>query len=184
MNGAITAQTLRVISEDGKLVGIISRAEALDLARSSNMDLVEVSPNASPPIAKLTEFGKFKYELEKKNRQTRKNNRSTEVKQIRISLNIGDHDLETKLSKAKKFLEDGDKVRMSLMFKGRENSHKDLGFLLIEQITDKISEWASLDQEPRLNGRNISVIYKQKVGTKKDNPQKEKEIEKEQDAKA
>ncbi len=166
-NNQIYATTVRVVSDDGKLIGIMSKEEALEMARSESKDLVEVANNADPVIVKIIESGKFKYELEKKNRVTRKNNKSTEVKQVRISLNIGEHDLNTKLNKAKKFLEEGDKVRLSLNFKGRENQHKDMGFLLIEQITDRISEWASVDQDAKLNGRNISIIYKS-VPKKKD----------------
>jgi translation initiation factor IF-3 len=161
-NHQIRGETLRVITEDGTLVGIMSKQEALRIAEDEKKDLVEVSAQADPPVVKIIEFGKFKYQQEKKDRAAKKTSRETEVKQVRISLKIGEHDLATKLKKMKGFLEAGDKVRVSMMLKGRENAHKDLGFLRIEEISGRISEWATIDQEVKLNGRNISIIYRYK----------------------
>jgi translation initiation factor IF-3 len=140
----------------------MSKQEALRIAEEQKKDLVEVSAQATPPVVKLIEFGKFKYQQEKKDRAAKKTSHVAEVKQVRISLKIGQHDLDTKLKKMKGFLEAGDKVRVSMMLKGRENAHKDLGFLRIEEISGKISSWAAIDQEAKLNGRNISVIYRYK----------------------
>lgn len=165
-NQFIQAETLRVVSEEGGLIGVISKAEALKIAQEEGKDLVEISPNANPPVAKIIEFGKFKYQQERKDRAAKKTAHTTEVKQVRISLKIGQHDLDTKLKKMKSFLEEGHQVRVSMMLKGRENAHKDLGFLRLEEISGKIEEWADIDQPAKLNGRNISIIFKHKDGRK------------------
>lgn len=169
-NHQIRGDTLRVIDEEGVLVGVMTKQEALRIAEDQKKDLVEVSSQATPPVVKLIEFGKFKYQQEKKDRAAKKTSHVAEVKQVRISLKIGQHDLETKLKKMKGFLEAGDKVRVSMMLKGRENAHKDLGFLRIEEISVKISDWATIDQEAKLNGRSISIIYRYK------NNKSEKEV--------
>ncbi|MBP7769055.1 translation initiation factor IF-3 [Candidatus Saccharibacteria bacterium] len=159
-NHQIRATELRVIGEDGEIIGILTKQDALKLAEEKGKDLVEVSSNSTPPVAKIIEFGKFKYQQEKKDRATKKTSNSTEVKQVRISLKIGDHDLETKLNKIKKVLQSGDKVRVSMMLRGRENHHKELALLRIEDISGKISEWAEVDQAVKVAGKNISIIYK------------------------
>ncbi len=161
-NHHIQGDSFRVISEEGDLLGVMTKQEALDLAYEQKKDLVEVSAQANPPVVKIIEFGKFKYQQERKDRAAKRTSHVTEVKQVRISLKIGDHDLDTKLKKMKELLEEGHKVRVSMMLKGRENAHKDLAFLRIEEISGKISEWAAMDQEARLNGRNISIIYRHK----------------------
>lgn len=161
-NHQIRGDNLRVIDEDGALIGVMTKQEALRIAEEQKKDLVEVSSQATPPVVKLIEFGKFKYQQEKKDRAAKKTSHVAEVKQVRISLKIGQHDLDTKLKKMKGFLESGDKVRVSMMLKGRENAHKDLGFLRIEEISGKISDWAAIDQEAKLNGRSISIIYRYK----------------------
>lgn len=159
-NQYIQGETFRVISEDGELLGTMSKQEALDLAYQQKKDLVEISAQADPPVVKIIEFGKFKYQQERKDRAAKKTSHVKEVKQVRISLKIGDHDLDTKLKKMRDFLEEGHKVRVSMMLKGRENAHKDLAFLRIEEISGKIEQWAAVDQEAKLNGRNISIIYR------------------------
>lgn len=161
-NHQIRAETLRVISEDGDLLGVMSKQEALKLAEEQGKDLIEISANSNPAVARIMEFGKFKYQQERKDRAAKKTAHVTEVKQVRVSLKIGQHDLDTKLKKMKDFLEDGHKVRVSMMLKGRENAHQDLGFLRIQEISGTISEWADIDQPAKLNGRNISIIYRHK----------------------
>lgn len=140
----------------------MSKQEALKLAEEQNKDLIEISANSNPAVARIMEFGKFKYQQERKDRAAKKTSHVTEVKQVRISLKIGQHDLETKLKKMKVFLEEGHKVRVTMMLKGRENAHQDLGFLRLEEISGTISEWADIDQPAKLNGRNISIIYRHK----------------------
>lgn len=161
-NHQIRAETLRVISEDGDLLGVMSKQEALKLAEEQGKDLIEISANSNPAVARIMEFGKFKYQQERKDRAAKKTAHVTEVKQVRVSLKIGQHDLDTKLKKMKQFLEDGHKVRVSMMLKGRENAHQDLAFLRIQEISGTISEWADIDQPAKLNGRNISIIYRHK----------------------
>lgn len=161
-NHQIRAETLRVISEDGDLLGVMSKQEALKLAEEQSKDLIEISANSNPAVARIMEFGKFKYQQERKDRAAKKTAHVTEVKQVRVSLKIGQHDLDTKLKKMKDFLEDGHKVRVSMMLKGRENAHQDLGFLRLQEISGTISEWADIDQPAKLNGRNISIIYRHK----------------------
>lgn len=140
----------------------MSKQEALKLAEEQGKDLIEISANSNPAVARIMEFGKFKYQQERKDRAAKKTAHVTEVKQVRVSLKIGQHDLDTKLKKMKDFLEDGHKVRVSMMLKGRENAHQDLGFLRIQEISGTISEWADIDQPAKLNGRNISIIYRHK----------------------
>lgn len=140
----------------------MSKQEALKLAEEQGKDLIEISSNSNPAVARIMEFGKFKYQQERKDRAAKKTAHVTEVKQVRVSLKIGQHDLDTKLKKMKDFLEDGHKVRVSMMLKGRENAHQDLGFLRIQEISGTISEWADIDQPAKLNGRNISIIYRHK----------------------
>ncbi|HRV76083.1 MAG: translation initiation factor IF-3 [Candidatus Nomurabacteria bacterium] len=161
-NHQIRAETLRVISEEGDLLGIMSKQEALKIAEEQGKDLIEISANSDPAVARIMEFGKFKYQQERKDRAAKKTAHVTEVKQVRISLKIGQHDLDTKLKKMKVFLEEGHKVRVTMMLKGRENAHQDLGFLRLEEISGTISEWADIDQPAKLNGRNISIIYRHK----------------------
>lgn len=161
-NHQIRAETLRVISEDGDLLGVMSKQEALKLAEEQGKDLIEISANSNPAVARIMEFGKFKYQQERKDRAAKKTAHVTEVKQVRVSLKIGQHDLDTKLKKMKDFLEEGHKVRVSMMLKGRENAHQDLGFLRLQEISGTISEWADIDQPAKLNGRNISIIYRHK----------------------
>ncbi len=161
-NHQIRAETLRVISEEGDLLGVMSKQEALKIAEEQGKDLIEISANSDPAVARIMEFGKFKYQQERKDRAAKKTAHVTEVKQVRISLKIGQHDLDTKLKKMKVFLEEGHKVRVTMMLKGRENAHQDLGFLRLEEISGTISEWADIDQPAKLNGRNISIIYRHK----------------------
>ncbi len=161
-NHQIRADTLRVISEEGDLLGVMTKQEALKLADEQGKDLIEISANSNPAVARIMEFGKFKYQQERKDRAAKKTAHTTEVKQVRVSLKIGQHDLDTKLKKMKGFLEEGHKVRVSMMLKGRENAHQDLGFLRIQEISGTISEWADVDQPAKLNGRNISIIYRHK----------------------
>lgn len=140
----------------------MSKQEALKLAEEQGKDLIEISANSNPAVARIMEFGKFKYQQERKDRAAKKTAHVTEVKQVRVSLKIGQHDLDTKLKKMKVFLEEGHKVRVSMMLKGRENAHQDLGFLRLQEISGTISEWADIDQPAKLNGRNISIIYRHK----------------------
>ena len=128
MNHAIRASSLRVIDEDGNQIGVMSKEEAISLAQSKDLDLVEISPNAKPPVAKVVDWGKYNYQKTKQLQKSKKNSKTFEVKQMRFSLKIGDHDLEIKLNKVKKFLDQGHKVKIVIFYRGRELAHKDIGF--------------------------------------------------------
>lgn len=153
---------MRVIDENGEQIGVLSRSEALQKAEIAGLDLVEVSPNANPPVARIVDWGKFNYEKTKQLKQQRKQQKSVDLKQIRIGMRIGENDLEIKLNRARKFLESGHKVKVMLLYRGRENAHKELGFSLFERITQKLADVADVDQPAQLAGRNLTITYRRK----------------------
>lgn len=140
----------------------MSRTDALKAAENAGLDLVEISPQASPPVAKIIDWGKYQYQKMKEQQRNKKNAKVSELKQIRLGLKIGQHDLEIKLKKAREFLEDGDKVRVQLMYRGRENAHQELGFELMNKIMGILGEEALVEQKPQINGKNLSMIIRSK----------------------
>lgn len=170
INEQIRADQLRVIDEDGKLLGLLSKSEALSLAREHGQDLVEVSPNAKPPVAKIVDWGKYNYQRTKQLQKNRKSAKSVDLKQIRMGLKIGEHDLDIKLRKATSFLEAGHKVKITLVYRGRELAHKELGFSLAERIKDKLGDVVITDQEPQFAGRQLNFVVR-KGNAKAKNPQ-------------
>lgn len=140
----------------------MSRTDALKAAENAGLDLVEISPQASPPVAKIIDWGKYQYQKMKEQQRNRKNAKVSELKQIRLGMKIGQHDLDIKLKKVKSFLEDGDKVRIQLMYRGRENAHQELGFDLMNKIIDALGEDVIVEQKPQINGRNLSMIVRSK----------------------
>lgn len=160
MNHAIRANELRVIDENGTQLGVISKGEALQKAELAGLDLVEVSPNANPPVAKIVDWGKYNYQKTKQLQKQKKSTKSVDLKQIRMGMRIGEHDLEIKINKARKFLEAGHKVKVMLLYRGRENAHKELGFVLFEKITQKLEDIAAVDQPAQLAGRNLTITYR------------------------
>lgn len=140
VNEKITAPELVVIDENGVSLGTISKEDALEEAKNRELDLVEVSPKANPPIAKFIDYGSFKYQKEKQERKNKAKQKATEIKTIKLSLRIGDHDLEVRANQGVKFLEDGDKVKIELQLRGRENQHADLAKEGIQKMVDKIRE--------------------------------------------
>lgn len=131
-------------------------------AENAGLDLVEISPMASPPVAKIIDWGKYQYQKMKEQQRNKKNAKVSELKQIRLGMKIGQHDLDIKLKKAREFLEDGDKVRIQLMYRGRENAHQELGFELMSKIVALLGEDAVVEQKPQINGRNLSMIIRSK----------------------
>lgn len=131
-------------------------------AENAGLDLVEISPQASPPVAKIIDWGKYQYQKMKEQQRNRKHARVSELKQIRLGLKIGQHDLDIKLKKVQNFLSDGDKVRIQLMYRGRENAHQELGFELMERIITALGEDVVIEQKPQINGRNLSMIVRSK----------------------
>lgn len=166
MNHAIRASELRVIDDAGNQLGVLSKSEALRQAQEAGLDLVEISPNANPPVAKIIDWGKYNYQKTKQLQQQKKQQKSVDIKQIRLGMRIGDHDLEIKLNRARKFLEAGHKVKVMLLYRGRENAHKELGFTLFDRITESLSDIAAIDQPAQLSGRNLTITYRRNTNAK------------------
>lgn len=162
INEAIRASELRVIGESGEQLGIMSRSEALKKAEEAGLDLVEISPNADPPVAKIVDWGKYQYQKMKEAQKNRRSNKQGELKQMRFGMKIGQGDLEIKLRKIREFLAEGHKVRIQVFFRGRENAHRELGFVMIEKITTMLENEAVAEHPPQLAGRNLSVVIRSK----------------------
>ena len=163
INEEIKARELRVISESGAQLGVLTRAEALKAAVEEGKDLVEISPNAEPPVAKVIDWGKYQYQKTKEQQRNRRSSRSGgDLKQIKIGLKIGENDLNIKLKKINEFLSDGDKVKIMIVFKGREMAHQEIGTDLLNKIIDKLSETAVVEGKPSMAGRNLSVMVRRK----------------------
>jgi len=164
LNEHIQASELRVIDEDGKQLGVISKQEALTLARAKGLDLVEVSPDAKPPVARIVNWGKYNYQRTKQQQKNRKSVKATELKQMRFGLKIGEHDLTIKLNKVEKFLDGGHKVKLSIIYRGREQAHKELGFKLAEKVIADFGDKIVVDQPPVLAGRQLSFVIRNSKG--------------------
>ncbi len=149
-----------MIDGDGRQLGVITREEALRAARDAELDLVEVSPNADPPVAKIVDWGKYNYQRTKQIQKNKKNTKVIELKQMRFGLKIGEHDMQVKLSKVNKFLEAGHKVKLTVFFRGREMAHKDLGFKLADKIIADYGDTIAIDQQPQLNGKQLSFVIR------------------------
>lgn len=171
INGAIRAQELRVIDPDGNQIGILTRAEALLEAERLELDLVEISPSANPPVARIVDWGKYNYQKTKEMQRNRKHAKASEVKQMRLGLKIGTNDLEIKLRKIRSFLEQGHKVKIMVFFRGREMAHQELGYQLLERITQSLSDVAATDQTAQLAGKNLSIVVRSNNNAKAKNPQ-------------
>ena len=149
---------VRVIDENGENLGVLLTAEAIEQAAEVGLDLVEVSPNADPPVCKFLDVGKYKYEAQKKANLARKSQKTQEIKEIKMRPNIDDHDYDVKMRSVTKFLEDGDKVKMTLRFRGREMAHQELGMNLLNRVRDDTAEIAKIEAYPRLEGRQMLMV--------------------------
>ena len=158
MNERIRASEIRLIGAEGENIGVISPDRAMMLAAEAGLDLVEISPNATPPVAKIMDFGKFKYEQQKKESEARKKQKTIEVKEIKFRPNTDTHDYDVKMRSVVKFLEGGDKVKVTLRFRGREMAHADLGRKLLERVAGDIEELGKIESMPRLEGRQMVMI--------------------------
>lgn len=168
MNHAIRASTLRVIDEDGAQIGVLSKEEAIRMAQDRDLDLVEISPNANPPVAKIVDWGKYNYQRTKQLQKTKRNSKSLEVKQMRFGLKIGDHDLGIKLRKISEFLEQGHKVKIVIFYRGRELAHKDIGFTLAEKVIGILGDSIIVDQQPQLAGKQLIFVVRSSGAAKKE----------------
>ena len=158
VNEQIRAPRIRVIGDDGEQLGLMSVDQALQLARQNGVDLVEVAPNADPPVCRLLDYGKLRYLYSKKERESRKSQKNTELREVRFRPNIGDHDLDAKLRKVKEFIEDGSKVKLTVRFRGREAVHQQLGLSLLKRVADELKEEVRLEKPPAMEGRALSMI--------------------------
>ena len=151
-----------MIGADGKQLGVMSLREALDIAQKAGVDLVEISPKANPPVAKIVDWGKYQYQKMKEQQKARRDNKANELKQMRFGLKIGSNDLEIKLRKIRAFLSDGHKVKILIFFRGREIAHKNLGYDLIDKMMEQLKDEATLEQKPTMAGRNLSIVIRSK----------------------
>ncbi|HET9946872.1 MAG TPA: translation initiation factor IF-3 [Patescibacteria group bacterium] len=158
INERIQAQELRVLDSENKQVGVLSKMEALQRARDEGLDLVEIAPSAKPPVAKIVDYKKFLYQQEKKKREEKKKAKVTETKEVRLGPFMDDHDLQIAASRAKGFLEDGDKVRFVVKFRGRQITRPQFGFEVISKISDILESVSKMEREPKLEGRQIMAI--------------------------
>jgi translation initiation factor IF-3 len=158
----ITAEKVRVIDDEGENLGVMYTREAIEQAGSMGLDLVEVSPNAEPPVCKFLDIGKFKYEAQKKASAARKSQRTQEIKEIKMRPNIDDHDYQTKMKKVLEFIGDGDKVKITLRFRGRELAHQQLGMQLLQRVQEDMTETAKVEAHPRMEGRQMLMVLSPK----------------------
>ena len=158
INENIDSREVRLVDEHGEMAGVVPLAEALQRADAAGLDLVEVSPNAEPPVCKILDYGKFKYEAQKKANAARKKQKVIDVKEIKMRPNIDDNDYNIKMRKIHEFLSDGDKVKVTLRFRGRELAHQDLAMGLLERVRDQLGEQAKIEQFPRMEGRQMIMI--------------------------
>jgi translation initiation factor IF-3 len=149
-----------VIGDDGNQLGVLSRAEALQMAQDQDLDLVEISPDANPPVAKIVDWGKYNYQRTKQLQKSKKNAKSLEVKQMRFGLKISEHDLGVKLRKVSEFLEVGHKVKLVVFYRGRELAHKELGFALADKVIAQFGDTIAVDQKPQLAGKQLSFVIR------------------------
>ena len=161
-NAMITSDKVRVIDEAGENIGVMYTKEAIEQANSLGLDLVEVSPNADPPVCKFLDVGKFRYEAQKKANLARKSQKTQEIKEIKMRPNIDDHDYDVKMRAIHKFIGEGDKVKVTLRFRGRELSHQQLGMNLLKRVQDDTNEDAKIEAYPRMEGRQMLMVLSPK----------------------
>ena len=164
LNEDIRDKEIRVIGPDGAQLGIMSSRDALAKAFDQGLDLVKIAPNATPPVCKIMDYGKFRFEQTKKEKEAKKNQHVTEIKEIRMSPGIDTNDFNTKVRAAQKFLKEGNRVKVTVRFRGREMAHTDIGRTLLAQFGDMCSEIASVDKGAKLEGRHLSMFLAPKAG--------------------
>lgn len=158
MNDQITVEEVRLVGADGEMRGVVKLQEALAEADEAGLDLVEVSPNAAPPVCKILDYGKYKYEQQKKAAEARKKQKTVDVKEVKIRPTIGEHDYEVKMRNARRFLENGDKVKVTMRFRGREMAHQDIGTDLLKRMIEELADVGKVDLHPKKEGRQIIMV--------------------------
>jgi len=161
VNERITSKEIRLIGADGENVGVVTPARAMDMADDAGLDLVEISPNANPPVCKIMDFGKFKYEQQKRESEARKKQKTIEVKEVKFRPNTDKHDYDVKMRNVFKFLENGDKVKISLRFRGREMAHLNLGRELLERVAEDVKDVGKVESMPKMEGRQMIMMIGQ-----------------------
>ncbi|MCR5630285.1 translation initiation factor IF-3 [Eubacterium sp.] len=162
INEQIRDKEVRLIGEDGEMIGIVSAKEAQKLAREAELDLVKISPNAKPPVCKIIDYGKYKYEMARKEKEAKKKQKVIEIKEVRLSPNIEENDLNTKANSARKFITKGDRVKVTLRFRGREMAHIQSSKHVLDDFAQLLSDIAVIDKAPKLEGRNMTMFLTEK----------------------
>ncbi|WP_041367063.1 translation initiation factor IF-3 [Natranaerobius thermophilus] len=158
VNEQIKAREIRVVGKDGKQLGVMSPKEALKIAEENNLDLVTVAPKAKPPVCRIMDYGKFKYEQNKKEKQAKKKQKTINVKEVKLRPNIEEHDFNTKLNNARKFLKKEDKVKVTIMFRGREITHPENGKELCQKMAKEVEDIAVIEKKPSVEGKNMIMV--------------------------
>lgn len=158
INEEIRAREVRVIGSDGEQLGIMSGREAQQLAYEKHLDLVEIAPTAKPPVCRIMDYGKYRYEQQKREKESRKKQKTFDIKEVKLRPGIEEHDFNVKFKNAVRFLEDGDKVKVTIMFRGRELSHPELGEVLLNKMAAQLKEMAVVEGQPKLEGKNMIMI--------------------------
>lgn len=158
VNDMISAKEVRVIDQNGEMKGVFSVQEAQRMAEAAGLDLVEISPNTDPPVCKILDFGKYKYEQQKKAAEARKKQKVIDIKEIKISPRIDKHDYEVKMRNARRFLEEGDKVKVTMRFRGREMSHMEIGINLLRKMKEELADVCTVEMEPKFEGRQMMMV--------------------------
>lgn len=162
INEEIRVREVRVTTAEGEQLGIMQVRDALQMAIEQNLDLVEVAPTARPPVCRIMDYGKFKYEQQKRDKEAKKKQKIVTIKEVKLRPNIEDHDFDVKKKNALRFLEDGDKVKVTIMFRGRELSHPELGRVLLVRMAKELADIANVEREPKLEGKNMIMILNAK----------------------
>jgi len=168
INDEIRVRDIRVVDTDGNQLGIMPTREALKLAEEKQLDLVEIAPQAKPPVCRIMDFGKYKYEQSKREKEARKKQKIIDVKEVKMRPNIEDHDFLVKAKNAARFLKDGDKVKATMIFRGREIVHTQLGRVLLVRLAEDLKEICNVERQPKLEGKNMIMILTPKQDTKPD----------------
>ena len=162
INEQIRDREVRLISQDGEQLGIMSAREAMKIAMEAELDLVKIAPGAKPPVCKIIDYGKYKYEQTRKEKEAKKRQRTVEIKEVRLSPNIDKNDLNTKVNNARKFISKGNKVKVTLRFRGREMAHVQQSRHILDDFAELLSDIASVEKAPKLEGRNMSMVLTEK----------------------
>ena len=165
INEEIRDKEVRLVGTEGEQLGVVSIVAAQQMADEKSLDLVKIAPQAVPPVCKIMDYGKFKFEQAKREKEAKKNQKVIEIKEVRLSLNIDTNDFNTKVNRAIQFLEDGDKVKAALRFRGREMAHPELGTTMMQRFTDAVSEYGSVEKQPKMEGRSMVMFISAKPAT-------------------